>query len=60
MPIWKVTVVRSYFKHLEYLVEADTEPDASTKWDFQEPDREGGLQLDEDELLSIEPVQEEV
>ena len=58
MPIWKVTVVRSYFKHLEYLVEADTELDASSKWELQEPDREGGLQLDEDELVSIEPKQE--
>ena len=58
MPIWKVTVVRSYSKHMEYLVEADTELDASSKWELQEPDREGGLQLNEDEVVSIEPEQE--
>ena len=54
MPTWKVTVASYYRKLQEYLVEADTDLDADSKWAFQQLNSEGDLEFTEDEVLSIE------
>mgnify|MGYP001593378543 CR=1 FL=1 len=56
MPTWKVTVASYYCKLQEYLVEADTDLEADSKWALQEPDSEGDIEFTEDEVLSIEPT----
>ena len=53
MPTWKVTVAAHYRKVEEYLVEADTDLEASSKWERQEPDSEGDLEPIGDEVLGI-------
>ena len=58
MAIWKVTVASYYCKISEYLVEANTDLEADSKWPLQEPDGEGDIEFSEDQVLSIEPQEE--
>lgn len=59
MAIWKVRVVSTYCKSQEYLVEADTDLEASSKWERQKPDSESNLVFTEDEVVSIELQEKE-
>lgn len=53
MPIWRVTVVSNYSRVTAYLVEADTDLEADSKWLTTEPDIDGDIEFTDDEVLSI-------